>query len=211
MRRPRIFPKRVRYPVWSVKTITVVAILVIAVTAASVFLIGKKPLLYETELTLGIVAGVLFVFLAVGLYRGVRVKRWDLPGVETKGVSMGELMEGLPDAVDVSGGIDAGEFGEGCLVSIVGLLLAIVMGVVLLLFLWVLLNLGILLWVFLIAALSYVFYLALRQIFAKSRVCKGNLGASLGYALVYTVLYTGWLFGLVWVAHRLFGGRLAEA
>jgi hypothetical protein len=211
MPRPRRFPKRVRYPVWSVKTITVVAILVFALTAVSVFLIGKKPLFYETELTLAIIAGVLFVFLTAGLYQGVRVKRWDLPGVDTKGVSMGDLMEGLPDAASLPDGIDPGDFGEGCLGALVGLLLAIVVGVVLLLFLWLLLNLGILLWVFLIAALSYVFYLALRQIFAKSRVCKGNLAASLGYALVYTVLYTGWLFALVWVAHRLFAGRLEQA
>ena len=210
MPRPRIFPKRVRYPVWSVKTITIMGILVIALTAASVFLIGKKPLLYETELTLAIIAGVLFVFLTVGLYQGVRVKRWDLPGVDAKTVSMGDVMDSLPNA-NFSDGLDPGDFGEGCLGALVGLLLAIVVGVVLLAFLWVLLNLGILLWVFLIAALSYVFYLALRQIFAKSRVCKGNVAASLMYALMYTVLYTGWLFALVWVAHRLFGGRLAQA
>jgi hypothetical protein len=209
-RLPRI-PKRVRYPVWSVKTITLLAILVIGLTATSVFVIGKKPLFYETELTLAIVAGVLFLFLAVGLYRGVRVKRWDLPGVDAKGVSMGDLMEHVPDPATFPDHIDAGDFGEGCLVSLVGLLLAILVGVLLLLLLWVLLNLGILLWVFLIAALSYVFYLALRQIFAKSRACKGNLPTSLGYALLYTVLYTGWLFAVVWAAHRIFGGRLEQA
>jgi hypothetical protein len=211
MPRLRTFPRRVRYPVWSVKTITALAILVIALTATSVFLIGKKTLFYETELTLAIVAAVLFVFLSVGLYRGVRVKRRDLPGVDTKGVRLGEITEHLPDAATLPDNIDAGDFGEGCLVALVGLLLAIVVGAILLVLLWLLLNLGILLWVFLIAALAWVFYLALRQIFAKSRVCKGNLGASLGYALVYTVLYTGWLFALVWAAHRLFGGRLAQA
>ena len=211
MPRLRRLPKRVRYPVWSVKTITVLAILVIALTATSVFLIGKKPLFYKTELTLAIIAAVLFAFLTVGLYRGVRVKRWDLPGVDVKGVSAGEVMDYLPDAGNLADGIDPGDLGEGCLVSLVGLLLAIVVGIVLLLLLWVFLNLGILLWVFLIAALSYVFYLALRQIFAKSRVCKGNLAASLGYALLYTVLYTGWLFALVWVAHRVFGSRLEQA
>ena len=209
-RLPRV-PRRVRYPVWSVKTITVLAILVIALTATSVFLIGKKPLFYETELTLAIVAAVLFAFLSVGLYRGVRVKRRDLPGVDAKGVRLGEITEHLPDPATIPDHIDAGDFGEGYLVSLVGLLLAIVVGAILLVLLWLLLNLGILLWVFLIAALAWVFYLALRQIFAKSRVCKGNLAASLGYALMYTVLYTGWLFALVWAAHRLFGGRLAQA
>jgi hypothetical protein len=209
MPRPRPFPKRVRYPVWSVKTITVIAILVIALTAASVFLIGKKPLFFETELTLAIIAAVLFVFLSVGLYRGVRVKRRDVAGVDTKGVaSLGEMVEALPNPSGLPDGMDA---DEGCLGVLVGLVVAVFVGIVLLFLLWLLLNVGILLAVFLVAALSWVFYLALRQIFAKSRVCKGNLAASLGYALVYTVLYTGWLFALVWAAHRLFGGRLAQA
>ena len=205
---PRRFPKRVRYPVWSVKTITICGILVIALTATSVFLIGKKPLFFKTELTLAIIAAVLFVFLAVGLYHGVRVRRRDVPGVDVKGVRLEEFTEHLPDANNVP---DALDFGEGCLGAIVGLLLGILVGAILLVLLWLLLNLGIILAVFLVAALSWVFFLALRQTFAKSRVCKGNLAASLGYALMYTVLYTGWLFALVWAAHRLFGERLAQA
>jgi hypothetical protein len=205
---PRRFPKRVRYPVWSVKTITVLCILVIAITATSVFLIGKKPLFYETELTLAIIAAVLFVFLAVGLYRGVRVRRRDLPGVDIKGVGLDDLTDHLPDANHVPEPLDV---GDGCVGAIVGLLLGIVVGALLMVLLWLLLNLGIVLWVFLTAALAWLFYLALRQTFGKSRVCKGKLAPTLAYALMYTILYTGWLFALVWVAQRLFGGRVAQA
>ena len=72
----------------------------------------------------------------------------------------------------------------------------------------IVINLGIMLWVFLLAALSWVFYLALRQVFAKRDVCRGNWPLSCGHALLYTVLYTGWLFALVLIAERLFGPHL---
>jgi hypothetical protein len=206
-------PRRVNYHVWSIRTITLVALAVVTVTAASVFLLGKGSLFRETELTLAIVAAALFVFLAVGLYRGVRVRRWDLPGAGVNNVSLGDIVEGLPDGS--SGGFDLGDVAsgvdvEGCAGAIVGLILAIVVGVFLVLFLWIVINLGIMLWVFLIAALSWVFYLALRQVFAKSKVCRGNWARSTGYALLYTTLYTGWLFALVWVADGLLGPRLRD-
>ena len=210
MRRPKLprLPKRVRYPVWSVKTITAVAVFVLGVTAASVFLLGKRSVFAETELTLAIAAAALFVFLTVGLYRGVRVKRKDLPGVPVEGLEFADIGQHLPDGIDFSDGIDGD--AEGCVGAIVGLLVAIFAGILLILLLWVLLNVGIVVWVFLLAALAWVFYLALRQVFARSRACKGKLGPSLGWAAWYTFLYTGWLFGLVWAAHRILGPGLGE-
>ena len=208
MQRPKI-PKRKRYPVWSVKTITALAVFVLAVTAASVFLLGKRSIFYETELTLAIIAAALFLFLSVGLYHGVRVKRRDVPGVDTSGIPLKEVGDSFPDVSNVLDGIDGGD--EGCLAALLALGIAILAGIALLFLLWLLLNLGIVLWVFLLAALSWVFYLALRQVFAKSRVCKGNLPASLGYALAYTLLYTGWLFALVWIAHGLLGDKLGKS
>ena len=209
---PRLrIPKRVRYPVWSVKTITVTALFVVTVTALSVFLLGKRSIFVETELTLGIVAAALFVFLAVGLYHGVRVRRRDVPTFDAPGVDFADLGNNLPgnlgDGVGIPDGLDG---DEGCLVAVVGLLLAALAAVVLLVVLWVVLNLGIVLWVFLLTALAYVFYLALRQVFARSRTTRGNLGASLGYALFYTLLYTGWLFAVVFIADALIGRRLRE-
>jgi hypothetical protein len=218
MRRRR-FPKLVRYPVWSIKTITITAIVVVSLTALLVFGLGKWSLFHETEVTLGVVAAALFAFLAVGLYRGARVRRWDLPGADVKNVSMDDLRDGLPDAlsVDFSGGSGGADLSggadslEGCFGAIVAVVVGLFAGVILLFLLWLLLNLGVVVWVFLLAALSWVFYLALRQVFAKSRLCRGNLAASLGYALFYTLLYTGWLFALVFVAHGWLGPKLAGA
>jgi hypothetical protein len=50
-------------------------------------------------------------------------------------------------------------------------------------------------WVLL--ALYWMFYRALKLVFDKTSVCRGQWMPSLGYALLYTVLYTGWLFLLL--------------
>jgi hypothetical protein len=188
------------------RTITLVATAVIVVTALSVFLLGKGSLFRETELTLGIIAAALFAFLTFGLHRGVAVKRWDLPGVDQHLVDIGNFADGLSNAPDfdvVDVGADA-----GCLGALVGLVLSILAGVILMILLWIFVNLGILLWIFTMAALSWVFYLALRQVFAKGEICRGKWFKSMAYALLYTALYTGWLLALVFIADGLLGQRL---
>ena len=52
-------------------------------------------------------------------------------------------------------------------------------------------------------AIYWVLHLALRQVFAHSDDCRSNLPRSLGFATLYTFLYTGWLFGLLFVAGSL--------
>jgi hypothetical protein len=201
-----LVPHRVNYHVWSMRTITLVATAVIVVTSLSVFLLGKGSLFRETELTLGIIAAALFAFLTFGLHRGATVKRWDLPGVDQHLVDIGNLSDGLSNAPDLDF-IALGAEG-GCLGALLGLVLSIFAGVILMILLWIVVNLGIVLWVFMMAALSWVFYLALRQVFAKGEICRGDWLKSMAYALLYTALYTGWLLALVFIADGLLGQRL---
>ena len=77
----------------------------------------------------------------------------------------------------------------------------VVVLIVLVLALWLLANIGLAVGLVLFLALSWIFCRALRQVFARSRTCRGRLGPSMGYALLYTVLYTGWLFALVHLAN----------
>jgi hypothetical protein len=205
LKRRRLW-RRPTYRVWSIKTITIVALFVVVLTATSVFVFGKRSLFAETELTLVIIAAGLFLFLSVGLYRGIRVRRRDLPGIAASETPLKNVMDGmdpLSTSFEVAGAADdiLSAIG-GFIVALIGL---IVLGVVL----WILLSLGVVVWVFLLAALAWVFHRALRVVFSKSRVCRGNLAKSLAYALMYTLLYTGWLFALVIVAEAVFGDRLA--
>src|SRR5688572_20119222 len=157
LRRPRL--RRDSPRVWSIKTITVVAIFVVLLTAVSVFTLGKRSLFHETELTLAIIAAGLFVFLAVGLYRGVRVRRGDLPGTDVKDTRVGEIIDGIDP---VSGGFDVAGAADDPLSAVVAFVLGVVALLLLALLLWLLLSFGVVLWVFTLAALAWVFYRALR-------------------------------------------------
>ena len=180
-----------RYPVWSASSIALAGGLAAVVASVSVFLLGHKSFFVETEISLAIVAVGLFVFLAVGLYRGARVslERLDMRP---------ETLPEVPDLglFDLVGGDDPVSF-------ILSIVFSIVVSILLALLAWLLLSM---LWGLLIVAALAVFWVfnrALRQVFARSRQCQGKLGPSLGYALLYTSLYTGWLFVLAWIIHRI--------
>jgi len=192
-----------RYPVWSAWAIGVVAAIDIAVTAVLVFILGHRSFLAEAELTAGIIAITLFLFLTYGLYRGIRVRKEavTLP-------SGGDFpLSDAADAVLNVGWVDPTALGfdidSGCLGVVVGVLVAILVMVLLVVLGWLLLPVvwGVL--AVLILAVFWVFNRALRQVFARSRRCRGDRAASLGYAFLYTVLYTGWLFIVAWGVHRI--------
>jgi hypothetical protein len=110
--------------------------------------------------------------------------------------------------IDLPGLPDSGDDLVGCLVTIVlwiGLLILLVV------LLWVLAQVIAALPV-LAMALYWIFYRALRVVFAKSRSCKGQLRRSMGYGLLYTAAYVGWIFVLLWMGGLLYAGldRLAH-
>jgi len=206
-----------RYPIWSARAIALISIPVVVSITVLVFWISYSPAYVELQITLQVIAAVLFAFLTLGLYRGVRLKRphreplsftplSQSAGASGAQPSRGDLLEFAarfmaemrPPHIDLDVGDAAGGADDllGCLVSIV---VWIVASIVLAFLLWLLAQV---LWAtlfVLIAALYWLFYRALRIVFARSRLCQGRLLLSLRYALVYTMLYTGWMFGLLWL------------
>jgi hypothetical protein len=86
----------------------------------------------------------------------------------------------------------AGEGLGGIILSIVSWIVFII---VIFLLLYVLANMvwGI---IFVLAVIVYwIFYRALRLAFIKSRSCKGKVLLSLGYGLMYTIMYMSWVYG----------------
>jgi hypothetical protein len=51
--------------------------------------------------------------------------------------------------------------------------------------------------------LYWVFFRALKFVFSKSTETKGDIGISAFYSLIYTVLYLGWIFGIVYLTEVL--------
>ncbi len=50
-----------------------------------------------------------------------------------------------------------------------------------------------------IAMLYWIFFRALKFVFSKSKDTKGDIGISAVYSLTYTLLYIGWIFGIVYL------------
>lgn len=173
-----------RYPIWSIKTVTIVSLLVTALIAAAVFWFGKRSLLIEAEWVAVLVASCLFVFLFVGLYRGVRVKKGE------PAPSGFELIDAPVDAPDIGGCLGAVDDLPGLILAPV---LFVVLGVVLVFLLPILVNVVWLLLFVFVVMLFWIFRAALRQVFVCSRVTRGKVAASLRFAAWYTFLYAGWL------------------
>ena len=190
-------------PLWSVRAIVLISIPVALVTLLLVVFVSSSSFVREMEITLAIIAAGLFLFLAVGLYRGVRLEK---PVVEDPEKPFGSAdfdaasVVGLatiapPDIkLDVP---DLGSSGDdlvGCLVSIV---LWIVIAIVLMVLFWVLVQVLAFALPWVLLALYWLFYRALHLVFDKAPQTRGKILPSLGYALLFTVLYTGWLFLLL--------------
>lgn len=193
-----------RTPVWSARTITLLSLFTLALTAALVYALGHRSLLVETDRLLAVTSLALFTFLTVGLYKGARV-RHDLDPTDFRAVSfdrLGDLTPDLASAPDCPLDLVGDDLGGGLL----GLLFSLLLSVVLLLAFvtvgWLLINLGLGLTFLLLLALGYAFSRALRQVFSHRHTTRGRLAPSLAYAVLYTLLYTGWLFVLAHTANH---------
>lgn len=92
--------------------------------------------------------------------------------------------------------IDAGDGIGGLIVSILLWIAVTILTVVLLILLeavfWVSLFI-------ILAMLYWVFFRALKLVFNKSKDTKGQILLSAAYSIAYTLLYVGWIFGIVYL------------
>jgi len=199
----RLVEARGHYPVWSIKSIAWLSVLTLACVATIVAVSGERSLIVELEWTLGVVAAALFALLAVGLYRGARLRETQAPAAELTKVDLSDWQPDVSTVPDFDCPLDIADGGGdelGCLGVIVGALLAIIAFVLFAGLLWAFLQFAAIVIFIVMTAIYWVLHLALRQVFAHSEDCRGKLLRSLGFASLYTVLYTGWLFGLLMIA-----------
>ncbi len=192
---------KTRSPLWSARALVWISIPVVILTTLLVFYFSARSFLAELAIALGIIAAGLFVFLTVGLYFGAQLERptkkepeaFDLgtvdPGVV--GLPMIDLPKVDLDIPDIG---DAGNDLVGCLVSLV---VWIGISLLLALLFWLLVQLLALVLPWILLALYWMFYRALKLVFDKAPQTHGQILPSVGYALLYTALYTGWLFILL--------------
>lgn len=192
-----------RYPIWSARAILGVGLIAVIIATILTLALGHQRLLVELELTLGIVAIGLFLFLTTGLYLGARVRKNEQLVGELKLVDTGVGNLDVGSGIDLTSGADD---PLGCLFAvIVGVLLSVLIVILMLLFL----NLAAIVFFLFMLAVGWIFHRALRNVFAKSKRCRGDLLASIAYAGMYTLLYTGWLLAILMAVDWL-KGRVAH-
>ena len=180
------------------KTVFIIALITIGLTFLTVYLTGinfNRSLTSNLYISLGIIAGTLFVFLTVTLYKGTRLidnyprfQNYE-PGAIFHGTSIPEF-----------GG---GEVGDGIAGILLSILLWIATAIVIVVLLLVFEAIFWLSLFIIFASLYWIFIRALRVVFYKARRTRGDFSASLVNALTYTVLYTGWLFGIAVIVDLL--------
>ena len=95
------------------------------------------------------------------------------------------------------------DVGEGIAGIVLSILLWIGMAI---LFIILLALVEALFWlsIFIILAMLYwLFFRALKVVFSKSKRTKDDLQMSIIYSLTYTILYTGWMFGIVYLTELI--------
>lgn len=178
------------------RSVFTVSLIVIVVTSLTVYITGidyNRSLTTNLYISLGIIAAALFLFMTYSLYKGVGLidnypKFKDIEGIDFVASS------GPGTDIPV---LDVGEGIGGLLVSI---LLWIVMSI---LFVILLALLEAIFWIslFIILGMLYwIFFRALKFVFSKGENTKGDIAGSAIYGFVYTLLYTGWVFAIVYLS-----------
>ncbi|OIQ23584.1 MAG: hypothetical protein BM549_03195 [Lacinutrix sp. MedPE-SW] len=180
------------------KSVFVVSLIVILITIISVYINGEhhaRTVTANFYYSLTIIGCALFLFMAYGLYYGVKLID-NFP--DFKNFKIGRYINSSGEAPNVPF-IDASDGIGGLVISIIAWIGMTILAFVFL----ILLEFAFWLSIFIIIMLLYwLFFRALKLVFSKAPKTKGNIGLSLSYALAYTSLYLGWLFLTVYLAQK---------
>lgn len=181
------------------KSVFTISLMVIGITILTVFLSGinyNRTITSNLYYSLGIIGMCLFIFMTYGLYKGIGLID-NFP--KYKDFKSGDMISSsgeLPDMPSV-------DIGEG----IGGILLSIILWIAMtIFFVIVLIMLEAVFWfsLFVILTILYwVFFRALKLVFSKGNETRGNIGTSIVYSLGYTILFTGWIFGITYLVEIL--------
>jgi hypothetical protein len=182
------------------KTVFTVTIVVTTLTILNVWVFGlgqHRTIFENSVLSTSILSVAFFLFLTIGLYKGLKLKD-DLGKITDK-------LKGsrIPNFADVAAGGDFIHIGDGIAGIILSIVLWVVVTMLIAVFFWLF---GAILWtgvIIFIAMLYWIFFRALRLVFKNSNKCKGKLTVSLAYGLGYTTLYNFWIYGIILSTHYL--------
>ena len=179
--------------------ITSIIVAVITIIGIWIFGVGSKRTLFENSLiSTSILSVAFFSFLTINLYKGIKLK--DDLGKITDRINR----KNIPDfsGLDFSGA-DMPSIGDGIGGIILGIISWFLISIVLVL-VFVITFFGTIFWfaILIFAAMLYwIFFRALRLVFKNSNKTKGKILQSVSYALLYTIIYNFWIYGIILMSH----------
>jgi hypothetical protein len=177
------------------KNVFRISLIVAALTILAVYFfgLGRHNTFFENSvISTTILSIAFFLFITIGLYRGVKLKD-NLGRIvdQYQVTATPDLLSYTPTPTDVD--IDA---DDGCVTVIAAILLWIVMAVGFAIALWIFSNVLLLVVLAFAAMLYWIFFRALRLVFKNSNRSKGNWIESLKWGFTYTILYNFWIYGI---------------
>jgi hypothetical protein len=169
-------------------------------TIVSIWLFGlgkHRSIFSNSLLSTTILSTGFFLFLAIGLYKGIKLKD-NLGRITHKGKSQEPV--DLSNLHNTSSLLEVGDSIGGFVISIIlWLLVTVLIGF----FIW---FFGVVFWTAItvfVAMLYWIFFRAVRLVFKNSYKCKGKFILSVSYGLLYTLLYNFWIYGIILGVHYL--------
>jgi len=186
------------------RNIFIITLIVISLTIVSVWIFGlgnHRSLFENSLLSTTILSLAFFLFISIGLYNGVKIK--DNLGIITDRCDHKKI-DFLKDFIIESDSSSVEESADGFLGIIVSLILWFIMAFIISYLLW---AFGAILWISLLtftAMLYWIFFRALRLVFKKSSVCRGNFTNSILYGFSFTILYNFWIYAIIFMTQQIF-------
>ncbi|MCE2994266.1 MAG: hypothetical protein ACK5RG_08030 [Cyclobacteriaceae bacterium] len=184
--------------VWRVKTIVRISFLVAALTLISVYFwgLGQHRTFFENSMiSITILAVVFFLFISIGLYRGINV----VHETHDEKVSPTSNLNSIHTTSDLATSFDAPDIhidGDDLGSILVSILLWIGWAILVAVAVWFFSEVILVAISSFAAMLYWIFFRALRLIFKNSNQCRGNIWESARNGAFYTVLYNFWIYGI---------------
>lgn len=182
-----------------------ISLLVALLTIVSVYFwgLGQHRTFFENSIiSTTILSVAFFLFVTIGLYRGVKLKD-NLGKITRDNISISDTLDLTPTSHHGhSAGFDL-DLGDGIEGIILGIFLWILWAILVAVTLWIFSSILLIVIATFAAMLYWIFFRALRLVFKNSNKSKGDLMESIKYGLTYTFLYNFWIYGIFMLTEYL--------
>lgn len=185
------------YKIINSRNIFIITLIVIPLIILSVWILGlglDNSLFKNSLISTTILSLAFFLFISIGLYRGVKIKH-NLGDLEQKNIFFQKNTDIETDIPDI---------GDEIFEIIFSIILWLIVSMVASYLLWAFETI---LWITIlnfIGILYWIFFRALRLVFKKSSVCKNNFSKSILYGFSFTMLYNFWIYAIIFMTHHIF-------